>query len=167
MRVDSFAFLPRSFRPLYEGAKPADGDDQPVWTAFEPRLADSTIALLTSAGLHATGQEAFDAERERAEPTWGDPSWRVIPGDAPQGSLGMMHLHVNNRDVLDDHEVALPVHGLRELAAEGVVGAAAASHISVMGYQEAGLRVWRDETGPAIVEHLRSERVDGLILAPV
>jgi hypothetical protein len=43
----------------------------------------------------------------------------------------------------------------------------AASHYSVMGYQEAGLRVWRSETAPAIAERLRDERVDGLILAPV
>lgn len=168
MRVDSFAFLPRSFRVLYDSATPAPGDDEPVWAPFDVRLADSSIALLTSAGLHVAATQApFDAERERREPTWGDPSWRVIPGDAAQGTLGMTHLHVNNDDVLADHEVALPMHGLRALAQEGVVGQAAASHVSVMGYQEAGARVWREQTAPAIVEHLRDERVHGLVLAPV
>lgn len=167
MRVDSFAFLPRSFRPLFEGATPAPGDEEPVWAPFDKRLADSAVALLSSAGLHAPGQAPFDADRERAEPTWGDPTWRVIPGDAPQGALGMTHLHVNSRDVLEDHEIALPVRGLRELAEGGVVGRATGTHVSVMGYQEAGLRVWRDETAPAIVDHLREEGADGVVLAPV
>jgi hypothetical protein len=36
-----------------------------------------------------------------------------------------------------------------------------------MGYQQAGLEVWRRETAPAIVERLRDEGTDGLILAPV
>jgi hypothetical protein len=167
VRVDSFAFLPRSFRALYDSAAPAAGEDEPVFTPFGPRLADATIALLSSAGLHAEGQDPFDAERERAEPTWGDPSWRAIPATAAQGTLGMTHLHVNERDILADHEVALPLRGLETLVMEGMVGTRTASHISVMGYQEAGLRGWRTETAPAIIDQLRDEGADGVVLAPV
>jgi hypothetical protein len=36
-----------------------------------------------------------------------------------------------------------------------------------MGYQEAGLEGWRRETAPAVVDLLRDDGVDGLILAPV
>jgi D-proline reductase (dithiol) PrdB len=139
-----------------------------VWTPFEPRLADARIALLSSAGLHVDGEQpAFDVERERREPRWGDPSWRAIPGDAMQGSLGMTHLHLNNGDVLADHEVALPLVGLGALVAEGIVGSRVHSHVSVMGYQEAGLRAWREETAPALIDHLRDEDADGVVLAPV
>jgi len=49
--VDSFKFLPRTFRPLYEGRGPFPGEEAPVWTPFQKRLADSPIALLTSAGF--------------------------------------------------------------------------------------------------------------------
>jgi len=123
--VDSFRFLPRSFRPMFENATPLPGEDAPVWAPFETRLADSTIALLTSAGLSVEGeQEPFDLDRERAEPTWGDPSWRPIPHDA-RAPLAMSHLHVNNTDVLADHNVALPVDLLDELVSELRVGAAA------------------------------------------
>lgn len=168
MRVDSYAFLPRSFRALYDSATPAPGEDQPVWADFAPRLADATVTLISSAGLHVIGQqEPFDAARERLEPTWGDPTWRVIPGDAAQGSLGVTHLHINDQDILADHEVALPLRGLSALAADGVVGRCSATHISVMGYQQAGLPGWRDETAPAIVEHLRAEGTDGVVFAPV
>jgi len=86
MLVDSYRFLPRSFVPLYSGAGPAPGDDGPVWTPFPARLAEARIALLTSAGLYLEGEQApFDGEREKAEPTWGDPTHRVLP--APSAPL--------------------------------------------------------------------------------
>lgn len=168
MIVDSYRFLPRSFIPLYSGATPAPGDDGPVWAPFEKRLSGAQIALLTSAGLYLEGEQApFDGEREKAEPTWGDPTHRVLPAPLPGAALGMMHLHVNSEDVLADPEIALPVGGLAQLVGEGRVGGVAPSHFSVMGYQQAGLEVWRGETAPAIVERLRAEGTDGLILAPV
>lgn len=168
MIVDSYRFLPRSFIPLYEGAAPAPGDDGPVWAPFEKRLAEAQIALLTSAGLYLDGgQEPFDGEREKAEPTWGDPTHRVLPSSLGGSGLGMMHLHLNHEDVLADPEIALPLGGLAALATEGRVGSVAPGHVSVMGYQQAGLEVWRHETAPAIVELLRDQGTDGLILAPV
>ena len=166
--VDSYRFLPRSFIPLYSQTTPAPGDDGPVWAPFEKRLADAQIALLTSAGLYLDGEQPpFDAEREKAEPTWGDPTHRVLPNPLEPRSLGMMHLHINHEDPLADPEIALPVGGLTALVGEGRVGSVAPRHVSVMGYQQAGLEVWRRETAPAIVELLRDQGTDGLILAPV
>lgn len=168
MIVDSYRFLPRSFVPLYSGAAPAPGDEGPVWAPFETRLAEARIALLTSAGLYLDGEQPpFDGDREKAEPTWGDPTHRVLPASLEGHRLGMMHLHVNHDDVLADPEIALPLAGLADLAAEGVVGSVAPAHVSVMGYQQAGLEVWRSETAPAVVELLRDQGTDGLILAPV
>lgn len=168
MIVDSYRFLPRSFIPMYSGASPAPGEDGPVWAPFEKRLAEAQIAVLTSAGLYLEGEQPpFDGEREKAEPTWGDPTHRVLPAALDGRPLGMMHLHVNSDDVLADPEIALPLGGLIQLVDEQRVGAVAPSHFSVMGYQQAGLEVWRRETAPAIVELLRDEGTDGLILAPV
>ena len=168
MHVDSFRFLPRSFVPLYSDVAPLDGEQDDVWAPFEPRLADATITLLSSAGLSLPPEQApFDLERERREPTWGDPTHRVIPSDLGDRPLAMSHLHVNNADTLADRNVSLPVDVLNALAAEGIVRSSARSHFSVMGYQQAGLETWRTETAPAIVERLRAEGADGVILAPV
>ena len=168
MIVDSYRFLPRSFVPLFSGAGPAPGEDGPVWAPFEKRLAEARIALLTSAGLYLDGEQPpFDGEREKAEPTWGDPTHRVLPASLEGRAVSMMHLHVNHEDVLADPEIALPLAGLAGLVAEGVVGSVAPAHVSVMGYQRAGLEVWRAETAPAVVELLRDQGTDGLILAPV
>jgi hypothetical protein len=167
MRVDSFAFLPRSFRPLFEKPPRLEGHEAPVWAPFEKRLAEARIALLSSAGLYVkASQPSFDGERERREPTWGDPSWRAIPAGTTTSELGMMHLHLNSEDVLADHDIALPTTRLAELVEAGVVGASTEQHVSVMGFQQAGLTDWREQTAPEIAAALRDEGADGVVLAP-
>jgi D-proline reductase (dithiol) PrdB len=167
MNVDSYAFLPRSFRAMYEQPPRLDGEDEAVWAPFPKRLAEASVALLSSAGVFVTATDApFDMDRERAEPGWGDPTWRAIPRSTAQGELGMTHLHVNPADTLADHEVSLPLRTLDALVAEGVVGASAPTHYGVMGYQQAGLDEWRSKTAGEIVERLRDEHVDAILLAP-
>jgi len=165
--VDSFKFLPRTFRPLYEGRGPFPGEEAPVWAPFQKRLAESRIALLTSAGIYLKrSQPSFDLEREQTHPEWGDPTWRPIPAATRTEDLGVAHLHINDEDLLSDPEIALPMHLLEELAGEGVVGAPANEHTAVMGYQDRSLRGWRERTAPEVIAHLREQGVDGLILAP-
>ena len=170
MVVDSYKFLPRSFRPLYEGRGPFPGEDAPVWAPFQKRLADSRIALLTSAGIYLKRtQPSFDLEREQTHPDWGDPSWRAIAASTQPPDIGVAHLHINEDDLLADPEIALPMRLLDRLAGEGeaLIGGTVASHVSVMGYQDRALRDWRSKTAPEIVAHLRGQGADGLILAPV
>jgi D-proline reductase (dithiol) PrdB len=151
MRVDSYRFLPRSFRPLYQDPPRLPGEDAPAWAPATARLAETTVALLTSAGLYAHHTQApFDLERD----------------DLPAGDVAMAHLHLADTDILADPEIVLPAGALDELVAEGVVGAVAPEHVSVMGYQEHGLAAWRDETAPAIVAHLAQMGAGGLVLAP-
>jgi D-proline reductase (dithiol) PrdB len=168
--VDSFKFLPRSFRPLYEGRGPFPGEAAPVWAPFEKRLAESRIALLTSAGIYLKrSQPTFDLEREQTHPEWGDPTWRAIPASTQAADLGVAHLHINDEDLLADPEIALPKRLLERLAGEGegVIGEAVAEHVSVMGYQDRSLQDWRSTTAPQLVAHLEGQGADGLILAPV
>ena len=81
MPVDSFAYLPRSFRAMYEAVD--DPPDAPVWAPLGRPVAEATVALLTSAGLYLRDRhDSFDLERERQDPTWGDPTYRLIPSDA-------------------------------------------------------------------------------------
>src|SRR2546430_4173798 len=115
--VDSYRFLPRSFRPFYEGRGAFPGEESPVWAPFENRLADSRIALLTSAGVYMkASQSTFDLDREQANPEWGDPTWRSIPATAGSDDIAVAHLHINDEDVVADPEIALPMRGLAGLA---------------------------------------------------
>jgi hypothetical protein len=165
--VDSFRFLPRTFRPYYEGRGPFPGEEEPVWAPFEKRLAESRIGLLTSAGIYVKrSQPSFDLEHEQTHPEWGDPTWRAIPSSANAADIGVAHLHINDEDLLTDPEIALPMHLLGELERERVVGGATADHLSVMGYQEPKLREWRQTAAPELIAHLREQGASGLILAP-
>ena len=167
MNVDSYRFLPRSFRPFYEGRGPFPGEDEPVWATFPKRLSEARIGLLTSAGLYLKGsQPPFDVEIERANPEWGDPSWRSIPAGVKRSDLAVAHLHINDEDLLADPEIALPARLLDQLAGEGLVGGSTAEHLSVMGYQERSLAGWRDRTSGELVARLHEQGADGLILAP-
>lgn len=167
MLVDSFKFLPRSFRPLYEGRGPFPGGEAPVWAPFVKRLAESRIALLTSAGMYLKqSQPAFDLEHEQTHPQWGDPTWRAISSAAAAGDIGVAHLHINDEDLVADPEIALPMHMLGQLASDGVIGSAAAEHVSVMGFQDRRLADWQHKTAPELAAHLRDQGADGLILAP-
>ena len=167
MIVDSYRFLPRSFRPMYEGRGPFPGQDAPVWVPFEKRLAEARIALLSSAGLYMKGrQRSFDLDREQSNPEWGDPSCRSIPADVTSADIASAHLHINDEDIRADPEIALPTRLLAELVAEGQVGSATTEHLSVMGYQDRSLEGWQKETAPAIVASMRDLQADGIILAP-
>ena len=165
MPVDSFKFLPKSFRAMFEtGPSSVEGT---VWAPFEKPLGEATIAALTSAGVFLRGvQEPFDGEREKREPTWGDPTWRSIPRDVRQDQIDALHLHINTDHVKRDLGVALPLRALAALEADGVIGRLADENYSVMGFQAEGCEVWRKETGPQIAERLRDAAVDALLLAP-
>jgi D-proline reductase (dithiol) PrdB len=150
---------------MYEAAPEFDHD--PVWADFTKPLDEARIALLSSAGMFmSNSQEPFDVARERREPTWGDPTFRVIPNDVAQSQIDVSHLHINTADVLEDMNVALPIQRLNELVDEGVVGAAATEHYSLMGFQEDGAEVWRTETGSEIAARCHAADIDALILAP-
>ncbi len=165
MTVDDFQYLPRSFAPTYD-AIPAL-DEPPVWTEPRRPTSEATVAALTSAGVYLPGSQApFDAERERREPTWGDPTWRQIPATVDQDDIDAVHLHINTDPLLEDLDVALPLQTLRTLEKAGRIGTVAATHVSVMGYQERSCSVWRTETGPAIARFLGELDVDVLLLAP-
>jgi D-proline reductase (dithiol) PrdB len=165
--VDSYRFLPRSFRPLYEGRGPLRGEDAPVWTPFPKRLSDARIAILSSAGLYLkASQDPYDLDRERAHPGWGDPTWRTIPASAEPQELGVAHLHINDEDLIADPEIALPMRGLEQLVEDGVIGGTVAQHVTVMGYQDRHLEVWRETTAAEISAYLREEGADGVVLAP-
>lgn len=165
MAVDSYKFLPRSMRGMYESASVID--EPPVWAPLTKPVDRCTIALMTSAGVFLKdSQEGFDEEREWREPTWGDPTYRVIPADVRQEQIGCSHLHINHTDLLEDIDVVLPFRAFKTLEAEGRIGGLADEAYSFMGYQERRLEDWRNVQGPQLVARLRERAVDVLLLAP-
>lgn len=168
MPVDSFKFLPRILAAVYQmtDAQPA----LPIpWTPLGKPLAECTLGLITSGGLYHRGAEPpFDIERERREPTWGDPTFRTIPAGIPQAEVGASHLHINTHDVLADVDILLPVHRAQELTREGRIAGQAAHAYSFMGYQgyPADTTAWEETYGPQVAGLLKAEGVDCVLLTP-
>ena len=167
MPVDSFKFLPRLIETFYRSVE-IDPPGEIPWTPLAKPLRECTFGLVTSGGLHPRGAEPFDLEREQAEPTWGDPTYRAIPVDLPQEQLRVSHLHYNPRSVELDRNVLLPVDRFRELAAAGEIGGLAPQAYSFMGYQgfPPDTTAWRETYGPQVAGFLKDQGVDCVLLTP-
>jgi D-proline reductase (dithiol) PrdB len=137
------------------------------WAEVRKPLAESKLALLSTAGISMRGDAPFDMEMERQKPTQGDPSWRKLQADATSATVEANHLHIDTGYIERDLNVALPLDRIREMAAEGVVGAVAESHYSIMGYQGNDSSTLEKQSAPEIAAAMRSEEVDLALLAPV
>jgi hypothetical protein len=167
VEVDSFRFLSPVVRRYYQLSRVEK--ELPVpFTPLRRPVRESRFGLVTSGGLYHRGHDRpFDADRERREPSWGDPSFRVLPVDMDPADVGVSHLHINARDVLADMNVLLPVRRFSELAAEGRVGGVDPHAYSFMGYQgfPADLGGWKNTHGPAVRDALLAEEVDCVLLS--
>ena len=130
------------------------------WTPLRKPLAECTVALVTSGGVHLRTQAPFDVYDEK-----GDWSSREIPGDAATADLTVTHTHYATDDALQDPNVMLPLDRLRELAAEGAIGRVSSLHFGFMGWiPDPGLLI--AATAPAAARALRERGVDAVVLTP-
>lgn len=129
------------------------------WTPLAKPLGACRVALVTSAGVHLDADPPFDlASRD------GDPTFRRIPGDVEPRRLRISHNHYDTRDAERDVNVVFPIERLRELAAEGRVGAVAPVHYG-FGWIQAVEPLVR-ETAPLAARELVEAGVDAVVLAP-
>ena len=166
--VDAWRFTGSFLTKVLSSRIPEKPSHDPIpWTPVTKPLADSKLALLSTAGLSMRGDAPFDMEFERQNPTKGDPSWRALRSDATGGTIEANHLHIDTGYVQRDLNVALPLDRARELCQAGELGALADTHYSTMGYQG------NDPSTRSRRAHPRSRRacgtkgVDLALLAPV
>ena len=166
MAVDSFKFLPGILATVYQMSD--QRPELPIpWTPLALPLAECTFGLVTSGGLYPRDIEPpFDVEREKAEPSWGDPTYRILPVEIDPTRIGASHLHINPRDVLRDPNILLPVARFKELAADGCIGGLAIEAFSFMGFQgfPPDLRPWVEVYGPAVAERLKAQGANCVLL---
>lgn len=165
MTIDSYRFLDFATRQVMRAWA---GRQKPGVIPFTPltRPLDAcTVALVSTAGIARNDDQPFDQERERRDPWYGDPSFRVIPLGTTERDVRLYHMHIDPRFGEADLDVVLPMRRLTELAHAGLVGRAAARHYSIMGYiLEPTVLV--EETAPAMAERMRADGVDAAALVP-
>jgi D-proline reductase (dithiol) PrdB len=167
MPIDSYRFLDFATRQIMKAWVDREARaTRPVpWAPMTKPLAACKVALVTSAGVALRSDRPFDQERERRDPWWGDPTFRLLPRDVTGREVGLHHMHVATRFGEEDLDVVLPARRLEELVREGLVGAAAEVSYSIMGYQLRP-RVLEEETAPAIASDMKARRVDAAALVP-
>lgn len=167
MPIDSYRFLDFATRQIIKAwvDREARTPRSIPWTTMGKRLSDSTVALISTAGVACRNDKPFDEDGERRNPWWGDPTYRVIPRGATERDVGLHHLHIDRRFGEQDLDVVLPMRRLDELVQQGVVGRAADAHYSIMGYQ---LRpeVLERGTSPEILAHMKERGVEAAALVP-
>ena len=165
--IDSYRFLDFATRKIMKAWAERDAAIVRTipWNPMTKPLRESTVALVTTAGVARRDDVPFDQEGERQNPWWGDPSYRVIPRKSTEADVRLYHLHIDRKTGETDLDVFLPLRRLDELVEEGFVGQSADSHYSIMGYQ-LRTNVLENETSPAILERMKSENVDAAALIP-
>ncbi len=167
MTVNGFRFLDAASRRVMRAWHDREPAPAPIpWQPLERPLAETRVALVSSAGLARKGDVPYDQEGERRNPWWGDPTFRLIPREATSDELRVYHLHIDPRPAAEDLDSLMPLGRLDELVDAGVVGSSAPRHYSVMGYILEPKRLV-EETAPAIAEALARDEVDLTLLVPV
>ncbi|HJX26997.1 MAG TPA: glycine/sarcosine/betaine reductase selenoprotein B family protein [Thermoanaerobaculia bacterium] len=154
--------LPLSNR-LFLKAYPWRRIDPVPWTPLRRPLAESRVALVTSAGFVLPGQEPFD-DGIRG----GDTSFREIPNEADVATLIETHRSqsFDHTGIRSDPNLAFPLDRFRELVAGGRIGALNHRHISFMGSITAPGRLLRD-SAPEVARRLAADGVEAVLLVPV
>jgi hypothetical protein len=168
MPVDSFKYLPRIIAFYYQQT-----DRQPVlpipWTPLHKPVRDCKFGLVTSGGIyHKVEGHPFNLEREKKEQIWGDPSYRKIPMAITQEEVGVSHLHINTRDILQDVNILLPIDRFKTLISEDRIAGLADYGYSFMGFQgyPPDTTLWEKEYGPQVAGNFLAESVDCVLLTP-
>jgi D-proline reductase (dithiol) PrdB len=132
-------------------------DTAPSTTLSRP-LGESTLALVTSAGVHLRGDTRFMP---------GDQTYRVIPSDSPIDASVQSHSSIGFDRVptYRDMNISVPMDRLRELVERGAVGGLSNRFYSFMGAQRNPRRMV-EETGPEVARQLRDDGTDVVLLTP-
>ncbi|MGB8212521.1 MAG: glycine/sarcosine/betaine reductase selenoprotein B family protein [Anaerolineales bacterium] len=163
--IDSFRYISGITRRVVRSWIAQESPRPIPWTPLRKPVSESTLAVISSAGLALKSDRPFDQQGERDNPWWGDPSYRSIPRTARTGDVTMYHMHVDPFYVNRDLNVLLPLERLAELEENNAIGKLAPTAYSFMGYnlKPDGLL---EETTPAIINGLQQEAVEIVLLVP-
>lgn len=144
-----------------QGYRPWEAEDVP-WTPVTKPLHASTVALVTTAGVHHRGQPPFDM----ADPD-GDASFRLLRTDTIAVDYRITHDYYDHKDADRDLNVVFPIQRLQEMAAAGVIGAVAPRHSGFMGHiDKHHMATLMAETAPRAAAELKADGVDAVLLTP-
>jgi len=152
---------PSLAKRLIDSYDPWESEDIP-WTPVKKSLAESKVAIVTTAGVHHKGQNPFDME----DPD-GDPSYRIIDLQKTLSSLMITHDYYDHFDADRDINVVFPVQRLQEFEKERIIGSVANIHYGFMGHITGEhILTLISSAAPEVAERLKEDNVDAVLLTP-
>ena len=127
------------------------------WITPKP-LKESTVAIISTAGLHRRSDAPFVP---------GAVDYRLLPGDVDFADVVVSHISTNfDRSAFQqDPNIWFPLDRLREMVADGEVGGVANWHYSFMGAQPNHEAL--AQTGEEVGQLLFKDGVDVALMVPV
>jgi hypothetical protein len=112
--VDSYRFLDGIERKVMKHWAGLPQKTQIPWTPLGKPLSKCAVSLVSSAAIALKTDHPFDAEIERRDPWFADPSYRVLPQKTRTGDIQVCHLHINPRFAEQDLNSVLPTERLKK-----------------------------------------------------
>jgi D-proline reductase (dithiol) PrdB len=125
------------------------------WTPLRRPLAEATVAIVATGGVHCCADQPFDLKT--------DASFRAIPRSATTEDLCISHDRYDRRDAERDLNLVFPLERLLELEAEGVIGHVAETHYG-FGHTDDPQELIAP--GHKIADLLATAHVDLVLLVP-
>lgn len=125
------------------------------WTPLKRPLAEATVALVTTGGVHLCADEPFVLKS--------DATFRTIPRAATSAELCITHEHYDRRDAARDLNLVFPLQRMLELEAQGIVGRVAGTHYG-FGFVDNPHELLRP--GHEVGTMLAQANVDLVVLVP-
>ncbi len=137
---------------------PAQVNDTTPFLPPEAPLAESRLAIVTTAGLHRRSDRPFGPREQ---------TYRVIPSQTPVSEIVQSHTSIgfDRVPIIRDLNVTFPIDRVRELVSCGEVGSLARNCYSFMGALREVSRI-QGESGPEVAECLRAEKVGVALITP-
>lgn len=165
-KVDGFRFLPPGLKAWIRTFIPdEDFKGYIPWTPMAKPLNQTTITLVTSAGISLKTDPPFDMEREKREAIWGDRSYRAIPKGATEKEIDVNHLHINTSYIKQDINVILPLGRMAEFEQEKIIGRLAPTTYSFYGFQWQSTDFLKEAIEP-ISKKMKLEGVEAVLMTP-
>ena len=130
-------------------------DSEIPWTPLRLPIAQATVALIATGGVHLCRDAPFDLIKEA--------SFRAIPRTASRADLCITHGAYDSRDASRDLNLVFPLERLLELEAAGVIG-----HVADVHYGFGYVQDPRDllALGRQVGKLLAQAGVDLVVLVP-
>ncbi len=128
-----------------------------AWITPKP-LSESTIAIVSTAGLHRRSDTPFKP---------GAVDYRLLPGDVDFADVVVSHVSTNfdRSGFQRDPNIWFPLDRLREMAGDGEIGGVSNWHYTFMGAQPNHQAL--KDAGEEVGRLLSADEVDVALLVPV